>query len=192
LGRTDPDKPNLERLSIVTRDKIGRSAVPGPLVQAAACGIYWAGAWQAGRGRKMEMTIGGCMCGAVRYRTSAEPIITRLCWCRVCQHIAAGNAAVNVCFPSAGMTVVGETRDFVRIADSGNTMHRRFCPLCGTHLFSEAESRPHVIFVRAGTLDDREIARPSAAIWTRSAPSWACIDAALPQFEAQSPVPASR
>jgi hypothetical protein len=100
------------------------------------------------------MIAGGCLCGAVRYRTDAEPIVTRLCWCRVCQYIAAGNAAVGVCFPTAGLTVAGETRDFVSIADSGNRMHRRFCPSCGTHLFSEAESRPHLIFVRAGTLDE--------------------------------------
>ena len=29
-------------------------------------------------------------------------------------------------------------------------MHRRFCPSCGTHLFSEAESRPHLVIVRNG------------------------------------------
>jgi hypothetical protein len=125
------------------------------------------------------MIAGGCMCGAVRYRTDAEPIVTRLCWCRVCQYIAAGNAAVGVCFPTAGLCV------------AGNRMHRRFCPSCGTHLFSEAESRPHLIFVRAGTLDDREIAGPSATIWTKSAPSRACINGDLPRFEGQAPAPAS-
>jgi hypothetical protein len=135
------------------------------------------------------MITGGCMCRAVRYQTEAEPIITRLCWCRVCQYVAAGNAAVGVCFPSAGMSVEGETRDFVSIADSGNKMHRRFCPSCGTHLFSEAESRPHLMFVRAGTLDDTEVARPEATIWTASAPSWACIDDTRPKFEGQAPPP---
>jgi hypothetical protein len=60
---------------------------------------------------------------------------------------------------------------------------------CGTHLFSEAESRPHLIFVRAGTLDDPELARPAATIWTAKAPSWACVNDALPSWEGQpSPV----
>lgn len=135
------------------------------------------------------MISGGCLCGAVRYETDAEPITTRLCWCRVCQYLAAGNAAVGVLFPSAGMTVTGETRDYESVADSGNRMHRRFCPRCGTHLFSEAESRPHLIFVRAGSLDDPEIARPAATIWTASAPAWAHIDASLPTFEGQPPPP---
>jgi len=133
---------------------------------------------------------GRCLCAAVRYRTEARPIITRLCWCRLCQYIATGNAAVSVCFPSAGMIIQGEMRDYQSVADSGNKMHRRFCPLCGTHLFSEAESRPHLIFVRAGTLDDGEIARPAITIWTAQAPSWACIDTRFPSVEDQPPPPA--
>ena len=104
------------------------------------------------------MITGRCLCGAVQYTTAAAPITTRLCWCRLCQFIAAGNAAVSVCFPSAGLSVSGETRDFKSIADSGNTMHRRFCPVCGVHLFSEAEARPHLVFIRAGTLDNPSLA----------------------------------
>jgi len=130
---------------------------------------------------------GGCLCRAVRYRISAAPIVTRTCWCRVCQFIGAGSATVNTCFPSAALSVKGELRDYSMVADSGNTAHRRFCPLCGTHLFSASEARPHLVFVRAGTLDDPEIARPSLTIWTASAPSWACIDERLPKVERQPP-----
>jgi hypothetical protein len=130
---------------------------------------------------------GGCLCRAVRYRISASPILTRVCWCRLCQYLACGNGTVNVCFPSEALSVEGELRDFPSVADSGNAMHRRFCPACGTQLFSEAEVRPHLIFVRAGTLDDRELARPAATIWTSQAPSWACFDASLPCVAAQAP-----
>jgi len=118
---------------------------------------------------------------------TAAPMATRVCWCRVCQYLGAGSGTVNVCFPTNAMTIEGETRDYRSLADSGNVMHRRFCPACGTTLFSEAESRPHLIFVRAGTLDDPEIARPGATIWTSQAPSWACIDESLPKNERQPP-----
>jgi len=134
----------------------------------------------------MEVT-GGCLCKAVRYRITAAPIATRVCWCRVCQYLAAGNGAVNICFPSNAITVEGVLTDFPLIADSGTPMHRRFCPKCGTQMFSEAETRPHLIFVRAGTLDDSEVAQPGATIWVSSAPSWACIDETLPQIERQPP-----
>jgi hypothetical protein len=123
----------------------------------------------------------------VRYTIDAEPMVARICWCRLCQYIGAGSGNVNVCFPSKATTIQGETRDFSGIADSGNVMHRRFCPRCGTHLFSEAEARPHLIFVRAGTLDDPEVARPAMTIWTSQAPSWACIDESLPRVERQPP-----
>jgi len=134
----------------------------------------------------MQIT-GGCLCGAVRYRVVAAPIVTRVCWCRLCQYLGAGSGTVNTCFPSDAISIEGELADFKSVADSGNIMHRRFCPACGTQLFSEAEARPHLIFVRAGTLDDPEAAKPSMTIWTGSAPSWACIDAALPIYTKQAP-----
>ena len=134
----------------------------------------------------MEIT-GGCLCGSVRYRVKAEPIVTRVCWCRVCQYLGAGGATVNACFPTSAMQVEGETQDYRSVADSGNVMHRRFCPKCGTPLFSEAEARPHLIFVRAGTLDDPEVSHPAMTIWTASAPTWACIDTKIPAVERQAP-----
>lgn len=134
----------------------------------------------------VEVT-GGCLCKAVRYRAMAAPIATRLCWCRVCQFLAAGNATANVCFRTESFTVEGKLTDYRSIAESGNVMHRKFCGVCGTPMFSEAEVRPHLIFVRAGTLDDPTVARPSMTAWTSQAPAWACIDPALPQVEKQPP-----
>jgi hypothetical protein len=130
---------------------------------------------------------GGCLCRAVRYRISAEPIIARMCWCRDCQYFATGNASVNVCFSSKAIVVEGALTDYRSVADSGNVMHRRFCPRCGTQMFSEAESRPHLIFVRAGTLDDSIHVKPAMSIWTSSAPAWACIDARFPSVTHQPP-----
>ncbi|HUI62533.1 MAG TPA: GFA family protein [Steroidobacteraceae bacterium] len=118
---------------------------------------------------------------------TAAPIVTRVCWCRLCQYLGAGSGTVNTCFPSNAMTIEGQLTDFSGTADSGNTMHRRFCPKCGTHLFSEAESRPHLIFVRAGTLDDPEVAKPAMTIWTSQAPSWACVNESLPKVATQPP-----
>jgi hypothetical protein len=133
------------------------------------------------------MITGQCMCGAVRYQAATPPIVTRVCWCRLCQYLGAGSGTVNVCFAKDAFTVTGELKDFASVADSGNRMHRRFCPQCGTPMFSEAEARPHLIFVRAGSLDDPEIARPAMAIWTSAAPTWGCIDDRLPRFDHQPP-----
>ena len=134
----------------------------------------------------MKIT-GKCLCGAVHWESSEAPIVTRWCWCRECQYLGAGSGTVNAAFRTATFTVTGKTSDYVSIADSGNRMHRRFCPVCATPLFSEAESRPHLIFARVGTFDDPELAKPAMTIWTSSAPNWACINEDLPRLEGQPP-----
>ena len=93
---------------------------------------------------------GGCLCGAVRFSFPAAPISSRACWCRLCQYLGAGSGTVNVIFRREGMSLSGELRDYQSIADSGNVMHRHFCPTCGTQIFSAAEARPTVVIVRGG------------------------------------------
>ncbi len=133
---------------------------------------------------------GGCLCGAVRFEIKANaPLAVRQCWCRVCQFIGAGSGTVNAVFAKDAVTVSGPTTDYVSQADSGSTMHRRFCAQCGTPLFSEAEQRPNHIVVRVGSFDDPNLATPGAIIWTRSAPAWACFDPTLPQAEGQAAPP---
>jgi hypothetical protein len=137
-------------------------------------------------GTVVEFT-GGCRCAAVRYRAAAEPITTRVCWCRDCQYFGAGSGTVNVVFLKSCVAISGALSSYTSIAASGNVMHRRFCPLCGTPLFSEAETRPQLIIARAGSLDDPNRVVPSMTIWTASAPAWACFDGALPQLAVQPP-----
>ncbi|MEO7208878.1 MAG: GFA family protein [Steroidobacteraceae bacterium] len=84
---------------------------------------------------------------------AADPIATRVCWCRDCQYLAAGSATVNVVFPTSAVTLTGALRDYTSIADSGNRMHRQFCERCGTPVTSSSEARPHLTILRAGTLD---------------------------------------
>ena len=97
------------------------------------------------------------------------------------------SGTVNVAFHSKALSVEGELGEHVAIADSGSRMHREFCRTCGTHLFSASEARPHLVFVRVGTLDDPELVRPDQTCWTASAPGWACFDERLPQVERQAP-----
>ncbi len=137
------------------------------------------------------LITGGCQCKAVRYAISADrPMAARVCWCRICQYIGAGSGTVNAIFARDAVEITGRTQDFSVIADSGALMHRRFCPICGTPLFSEAEPRPNVIIVRVGTMDDPNLGAPQSTIWTKSAPQWACFDPQLPQAEGQGPAPA--
>ena len=132
----------------------------------------------------MSESTGGCLCGAVRYRLSAEPVVSRVCWCRDCQRLAP-NGTVNAIFPSAAIEVTGTTTEYTSTADSGNQVRRRFCPSCGSQLFADSSGRPGLTVVRLGTLDDPSSVTPSANIWAGSAPAWACLDPGLDRFERQ-------
>jgi hypothetical protein len=136
------------------------------------------------------LVTGRCFCGAVRFQFDEPPIATRACWCRDCQYLSSGNASINAIFRTRSFKLTGTVGEYVSTADSGNTMRRRFCPKCGTQLFSEALSRPELIVVRAGALDDPEIGRPASFIWTASAPDWGLVDKDLPGCDGQ-PAPVS-
>ena len=135
----------------------------------------------------MMTTTGGCLCKAVRFSFNTSPVAARTCWCRLCQYLAAGNATVNICFKAESLTESGEVRWYESEADSGNHMRRGFCPVCGTPLYSKTQSRPHLIFVRAGTLDNPNLMPPQGTIWVKEAPDWACINPDLPRWDGQSP-----
>ena len=68
---------------------------------------------------------GGCACGAVRYAIEAEPVVTRVCWCRACQFTGGGNTPVNAVFKTEDVQIEGALADFTSQADSGNRVHRR-------------------------------------------------------------------
>jgi hypothetical protein len=55
----------------------------------------------------MTMPItGGCMCGAVRYESSAEPLLMVKCHCRDCQRTTGGPYVPAVVFPISAFRVV--------------------------------------------------------------------------------------
>lgn len=132
---------------------------------------------------------GGCLCGAIRYRITAESVVSRICWCRDCQHIAS-NGTVNAIFPSAAIQITGTPAEYLSAADSGNQVRRRFCATCGSHLFADSTGRAGLTVVRLGTLDEPSAISPSSNIWASSAPRWACLDPALSRAEKQpAPIP---
>jgi hypothetical protein len=125
---------------------------------------------------------GQCLCGAVKLKLSGDPLAARMCWCRDCQRLASGSATVNALFPAEAVEVSGELTLHHKVADSGNTVERAFCKACGSHVFSRPLVTPPAPYrIRAGVLDNPEIAKPAGIIWADSAPNWAVFDPNLPR-----------
>jgi len=135
----------------------------------------------------MTERTGRCLCGTVSFKLASEPLATRICWCRDCQHLSA-NGTVNLLVAAEAITISGALSEHTKTADSGNVITRQFCSSCGTHLFAMSSARPQVRVVRAGNLDEPSSIQPSMNIWVSSAPRWACLDPSLDRVE-QQPLP---
>ena len=134
----------------------------------------------------MPSLTGGCLCGAIRYSISAPVTELRACHCRNCQRASGAAGTVGAVVPQAAFRITqGKPKRYSAVADSGRTLHRHFCPDCGSPLYSFREQMPEMIVVRAGTLDESDGLKITANIWTRSARSWAHIDPASKQFPGQ-------
>lgn len=127
---------------------------------------------------------GGCMCGAVRYEVTSEPVAFMLCHCRECQYVSGGEPAAVVVVPKPAFTLKqGTVKGYAVKGESGNTVTRQFCPECGTPMFSELGANPDLWAIKAGTMDDASGLKPTAFLWTKSAHHWAHADKAIHGFE---------
>jgi hypothetical protein len=127
---------------------------------------------------------GGCLCGAVRYRISAEPHHADYCHCRMCQR-ASGAPVV------AWLTVASEAFEWAKgepaVYRSSPKAERLFCPNCGTQLVFRAVAEPDHLDVTLASLDDPEAVRPTHHIWTASRIGWFDTADDLPRYPESGP-----
>ena len=132
----------------------------------------------------LSKLTGGCACGAVRYACCAAPVVTLNCHCRDCQRISGAPFVSGFIVSTDAVAVTGEVRWFETTAESGAIARRGFCPTCGTALFAQSEGASAMFrSIRAASLDDASWFEPSAEIFTRSAQSWAPMNASTRKFE---------
>ena len=130
---------------------------------------------------------GGCVCQAVRYDVSAEPLAVMNCHCRACQYASGGSHTTAVVVPRAAFRLTkGTPKRYSSKGDSGREVHRFFCGECGSPLFSEPPNEL-IYVVKAATLDDPSWLKPRGALYVSEAQPWAPIDSGLPIFEKMPP-----
>ena len=133
-----------------------------------------------------EPLTGSCLCGAIRYTVSARVTELRACHCTHCQKSSGAAGSVNAVLPSEAFRLTqGAPKRYAGKADSGRTLYRYFCGDCGSPIYSQRETNPGMVVVRAGTLDNAGAMKITANIWTKSARPWAHIDPASQQVPAQ-------
>jgi hypothetical protein len=125
---------------------------------------------------------GRCLCGAVHYESTADPQLVGQCHCIDCRKTSGTDHGTHLIIPEDAFTITGTLKFYDHPADSGNIVSRGFCPECGAAIYSRNSAMKGVVFVRASSLDDLEIAKPNMIVYASRAPSWSQLDPEVPTY----------
>jgi hypothetical protein len=127
---------------------------------------------------------GGCACGAIRYETTAEPVLMLHCHCRDCQQSSGGPFSSFVIVPTEAFQVSqGSLRFHDSPSHAGGKTHRGFCADCGSPIVAKSDSVPQFAAIRTASVDDPSWFKLQMDVWTSDAHAWDAMNPALPKFE---------
>lgn len=126
---------------------------------------------------------GGCLCGAVRYKSKTAPQLVGDCYCVDCRKASGTSHCTHAAIAEDAFALTGEVKFYDRPADSGNMVSRGFCPTCGSAVYSKNSSMPGMTFVRVSSFDDPNLASPQMTVYASRAPVWARVDSSHPVFQ---------
>jgi hypothetical protein len=135
---------------------------------------------------------GGCLCGDVRYKTTAEPLRVTVCHCTFCQRFTGTAYLVEPIFRRADFALTGAApKTYEHHSDSsGKRVTLNFCGHCGTTIYLDLERFSDILGLCGGTFDDPNwFTRDEATcrhIFTRSAQSGVVLPAGVHTFEAHA------
>ena len=115
---------------------------------------------------------GGCQCGQLRFRITAEPETLYCCHCTDCQAQSASAFGMSMRVPADGVEIDGKTGSNTRDPGQETATEGVFCPECGCRVAHLGGGSNSGASVKAGSLDDVSWLQPVGHIWTRSAQKW--------------------
>jgi hypothetical protein len=134
-----------------------------------------------------EVHEGGCLCGAVRYRATGQPVRATVCHCTFCQRVTGSAFGLWVTYRKDDVAITGDCKAYEHRSDeSGRWIKMEFCPRCGTCFGATFERSPELRAQLGGTFDETGWIGVTRHIWTRSAQPWVPIPEDLPHFEKQA------
>ena len=132
---------------------------------------------------KTKAITGGCLCGAVRYEVSGEPIWVGHCHCESCRRHTGAPVVTFVCFKT---DQVAFTKGERQIYNSSPGVGRAFCGRCGTPLSWEGQSnlpeRGMILEVHISTLDDPSAFIPTNHLFYNERIAWFDVADDLPRY----------
>jgi len=121
---------------------------------------------------------GGCLCGAIRYRVSGDPVATTLCHCRSCRRATGGTNVAWAVFDHGDFKWL---TGYPAAYSSSPGLEWLFCRGCGTLVGYRRSSRPDHMDVTVGSLDEPDRFPPAVEIWLDHKIGWEPLDPNLPK-----------
>lgn len=127
---------------------------------------------------------GGCLCGAIRYTSTADPVDTGYCHCELCRRSAGAPVLAWASFAVESFSYTAGTPAKYQSSAHG---HREFCRDCGTQIAYRDSENARTVDVNTGSLDDPARLPPQFHIWCSSRLPWFDTADDLPRYEASKP-----
>ena len=121
---------------------------------------------------------GGCMCRAVRYEASGEPLSVIHCHCSSCRRHNGGAVVTLAEFNKDNVRFTGDER---KIYTSSPGVGRAFCGKCGTPLTWEGDDGP-ILELHISTFDDPDGLVPQAHAFYVERIAWFDTADTLPRY----------
>ncbi|MBY8977334.1 GFA family protein [Rhodobacteraceae bacterium NNCM2] len=118
---------------------------------------------------------GGCTCGQFRYRLRRAPLFVHCCHCTQCQRLSGAAFALNALIEEGEVeTLEGHIERVDTPGSPGRVQPIYRCPDCRVAVWS-TYSRPSILFVRVGTLDNPALCLPDIHIFTSTKLPWVAL-----------------
>ena len=113
---------------------------------------------------------GGCLCGAIRYEVTSDPVRAAHCHCDDCRRATGSSFATNVFVKEDDLVILqGTPGSYQHSSDSGATMTKEFCRDCGSQLFGFGSRGQGMKSVKVGSIDDAISVRPTIEVFVSRA-----------------------
>lgn len=120
----------------------------------------------------MTERTASCRCGQLKVTTFGEPVRISVCHCLACQKRTGSVFSAQARWPKECVEIEGSSKQWTRIADSGQKTIYDFCPECGSTVHYSGGNYPDVIAVPLGAFDDPYVSGPDYSVWEERRHDW--------------------
>ncbi|MDB5873900.1 MAG: hypothetical protein JWQ07_3342 [Ramlibacter sp.] len=120
----------------------------------------------------MTTRVASCSCGQLTATTTQEPVRVSVCHCLACQRRTGSVFGAQARFRKEGVTIRGNSKQYVRTGDAGSTIAFNFCPACGATVHYTLEGREEAVAIPVGAFADPGFPAPSFSVYEERMHAW--------------------